>query len=273
MVGRLVAAGLLAFPAASAQAEPLQPTAKWVVDFDEAQCIAYREYGTREKPMTLVFKQPALGSVMQVAVLTKGHFSGEPKQVDGSIRFDDRPAVKIPALQWRHNRDKLPIRMINVPLKDFAAARTAKILRFEAGALQREFGLSDVNDLMKVMNVCVADLAKVWNVPAEASVDGKSGSVGRAAAISGGVAGLFRAEDYPAAAISNEQTGRVTFVVLVDEQGKVADCSIVETSGVAVLDSQACAIIGERAKFKPALDSAGNPRKDALIQTVRWEIG
>ncbi|HEY0164627.1 MAG TPA: hypothetical protein VGB39_04555, partial [Sphingomicrobium sp.] len=45
-----------------AAAEPRQPTARWVVSYDDAQCVATRNYGTGDKPLMLAFKPSATGS-------------------------------------------------------------------------------------------------------------------------------------------------------------------------------------------------------------------
>lgn len=274
MLVRILALAALALSAVPAAAAPLQPSAKWVVNFDAAQCVAQRDYGTSEQPMTLILKQPAMGSVMQVAVRAKGFFNGQPEQVDGGIRFDSQAPIKIPALQWRPAKSPLTYRMINVPLSKFAAASQAGSMRFDAGSLHRDFALTDVAALMKVMDDCVADLRRVWNVPTEVRVGGVGGytSAGLKKPGEANLSGLFAAGDYPGAAIMQMKGGSVQIAVLIDEQGKVADCSVVESSGVAVLDSQSCAIISARAKFKPAIGLDDKPAKTAHIQRITWRI-
>ena len=42
-------------------------------------------------------------------------------------------------------------------------------------------------------------------------------------------------------------------VILIDEFGKVADCTVTQTSGAASIDAQSCAVIRERGKFRPAI--------------------
>jgi protein TonB len=56
-------------------------------------------------------------------------------------------------------------------------------------------------------------------------------------------------------------------VVLVDEAGKVADCTLLETSGVAALDAQTCAIIQRRARYKPAIGLDGKAAR--AVDTAR----
>ena len=57
-----------------------------------------------------------------------------------------------------------------------------------------------------------------------------------------------------------------------DERGAVADCSITETSGYATIDAQSCAIIQERAKFEPAIDTQGKPTRSSYSQRITWKL-
>jgi TonB family protein len=66
--------------------------------------------------------------------------------------------------------------------------------------------------------------------------------------------------------------GTVTIALLVDESGKVADCSVIQTSGVAVLDAQTCAVMNVRAKFTPGVGENGKPKKIAFVQRITWRV-
>ncbi|HEX2803352.1 MAG TPA: energy transducer TonB, partial [Sphingomicrobium sp.] len=66
--------------------------------------------------------------------------------------------------------------------------------------------------------------------------------------------------------------GGVGLVLLVDETGKVADCSVIRTSGVAALDAQACTILKLRGKLEPAIGADGKPAKGSLVGSVNWRI-
>ena len=118
-----------------------------------------------------------------------------------------------------------------------------------------------------MMNSCVADLRRVWNV--KGSEDSEDAVREDA---KGNLRRLFSWEDYPSEALAMGEGGSVRIALLVDEVGKVADCSVMETSGVAVLDAQSCAVVKERARFKPAIGKDGKPAKDAFIQRIRWRL-
>lgn len=268
---RAFAAALLLTASSRASAEPIPPTAKWVVNFDDQQCLAEREYGTPTNPLTLVLKQPVRGDVIQVAVLASGNLGTAAVQVDGWIGFDRRPVTKVSALRWRPQGSKQVIRLINMPLSAFRGIETAQVMRVDVGAFRRDFRLSDVRDLLTVMDSCLEDLRQVWNV-ADGDGDGHSAPAGARPPV-GDLRGLISASDYPGVALQQLQSGSVTMVLLIDEAGRVADCSLIETSGVAALDAQSCSIVTRRARLTPAVGADGKPRKSSFIQRITWKLG
>ena len=252
---------------ATAAGLPREPTEKWLVDFADAQCIASRNYGTADDPLVLAIKAPALGDVIELAVVRPGEGGRYAEQLEGHFAFDDGKPLRTTMLVFATGEPKHRIVRFVVPLDQFAAARTASVIRIRAkGEFDERFVISQLDPLMKVIDVCVDDLRKVWNV-----VEGDAQSP-LAQDATGEVLGLIQGDDYPDAALENDQQGKTKFALLIDEQGRVADCTIIETSGVAALDGQSCAIIRERAKFEPAVGPDGKPAKDAYLQSVSWKI-
>jgi TonB family protein len=249
---------------APAQAAPLAPSGKWAVAFDEAQCVATRNYGTDKKPLLLVFKQPPAGEVMQVGVIRNAGVNRKySEQVEGRIRIDDGPAIVSSLIKFTVKSRRERVLLTNMPLAQFAAVRTGRLLSFSAQPeISETFQLADVEPLLKVMDTCVADLIKVWG----------GGESGLRQSAEGNIQGLMRADDYPASAIQQMKGGTVAFVMLVNEEGRVADCTVVQTSGVAALDAQSCAIMVERARFKPGIGMDGKPAKSIFKQRVTWRI-
>ena len=89
---------VLANPAIAAT--PLQPVEKWVLNYEDAQCNAYRNYGTEKNPLYLAFKAPPVGSVVQLMVVQNGpRMNGE--QYDIQVKIDGRPPLKTNMLVYR----------------------------------------------------------------------------------------------------------------------------------------------------------------------------
>jgi TonB family protein len=252
--------------AAEAAPEPRAPTGKWNVNFADAQCVAHRDYGTDPGAPKLVLKAPPLGDVMQVAVLRDAARS-QPEQVDSTIAVDQNRPLKTSLTMYSPKGSKQRVYLLNMPSAEFAMVRGAKTLSVRSEGLNETFVLSEMEPLMKVMDECVADLRRVFNIAADGAEP--TGLRSRATA---NIAALFSDEDYPVVAILNGQTGRVKYALLIQEDGRVADCTIVATSGVPSLDSQACAMLKARAKFQPARDIDGKPAKDSVVGSIVWRM-
>lgn len=80
------------------------------------------------------------------------------------------------------------------------------------------------------------------------------------------------ANDYPSRALREEREGTTSFSVVVGPDGRVSSCQVTGSSGHSDLDAATCKNIQRRARFKPALDSAGNPKSASWSSRVRWQI-
>ena len=264
-VGALALIAILASPAAAAA--PLQPTSKWVVDFAANQCTAARSYGTEDKPLTLVLKPAVLGDVMTLAILRNGTVPGV-KQHMVAITLDNGPPINTSLLAFSPKGQKRRVEMVNLPLDTIASVRRSSRLSLDGtGIARRSFALNGMAAVTKALDICLADLQKYWNVGGAVP-----GGLKAVASSKKPLSTLFEPGDYPQVALRGQQSGMVAFALLIDENGKLADCTVVETSGVAMLDSQSCAIINERAAFLPAVGADGKPARSSLMQRVRWQL-
>jgi TonB family protein len=155
----------------------------------------------------------------------------------------------------------------NMPRKLFALVIGAKTIAFRTGnRLDENFELRSFPPLLKILDECASDLRQTWNVTEE------NGSNPRIKTAASGFQGVFRSSDYPDVSMQGDEQGALKIAVLVDESGKVADCSVIKTSGTAALDVQSCALILERAHFSPAVGTNGQPTKSGFVQTITWQI-
>ena len=226
-----------------------------------------RNYGTGDEPLMLVLKQPAAGEIMQVAIIRKEHAPVTyASQIDGTTRVDDGPALPMTMIKFSVKERRERVLLTNMTLARFSAVRNGQALTVTAaGELDRTFQLRDMWPLTQVMNSCVADLVKMWNI-------GDAGKARLKSPVGGDIRGLIQASDYPQVAIDKESMGTAEMLLLVNEQGRAADCTITGTSGIAALDSQSCAIIVKRARFKPAIGLDGKPAKGSFRQRITWRI-
>ena len=261
-------AALLSAPAAADPGPPLQPTGKWVVNFDDAQCFAARNYGTAEEPLVLALKAPPAGDIVQINVVRQGRGGRYAEQIPVEIATGASEPIETTMVAFDDRENGQRIYRMNVALEHLPALRRGKVLTIDGDSeLHESFALEQMADVFKLMDECVAGLRELWNyAPGEAP----NPTFRRRA--TGDLASAFEAADYPSDALREDQEGRATVVVLIDEQGKVADCTVTKSSGAAVLDAQSCAVIRARAEFEPAIGVDGRPIKDLLTQTVNWRI-
>lgn len=268
--------------AQSVSAAPLQPTGKWHVDFADSQCVASRDYGAEGRPLFLVFKKPVIGDVLQIAVVQNGSVQ-EPTQLDGEVSFDNLPPIETSILEYGVRKLKQRALMINLQTVDLAPmVRTSSLrirslpqkpnrgIRMDLAArtqTDQTFAMRDTSTVIRLLNECADDLQKVWNVWDENrdSVTLRKGPAGR-------LDNLFSGKDYPAVAMRKNLMGTTTLVLLIDELGKVGDCTVTRTSGAASIDAQSCAIIRERGKFRPAIGLDGKPTKSSWKQSITWRL-
>ena len=251
--------------AASAAAAPLQPTKKWVIEFADEQWVAAREYGSADKPMAIVLKPSPIGDILQMTLV--GPAAGRPaRQVTATVRIGDEPPIPLRALAFDSKQSK--VRLVRINLPGEAAARLAGATAISVsseGEVDATYALSQMGELTKTLTKCVADLRAFWNIGPEHEPKYRA----RAKA---NLASFISDRDYPEMAYEREQGGTVKFVLLIDEAGRVADCTVTESSNVPSLDAQSCAILVQRARFEPATDGTGKPTKDAVVSRITWRM-
>ena len=84
--------------------------------------------------------------------------------------------------------------------------------------------------------------------------------------------GRIKTSDYPAAAEAAGIEGTVAAKVIVGTDGRVAACTIAESSGSPLLDEATCRLIAKRFRYKPGRDAAGRPVTDEWIEEQVWRL-
>jgi hypothetical protein len=201
-------------------AEPRRPTGRWVVDYDDAQCVASRNYGTDDKPLFLALKPSVTGSVMRVMLIRNGSAS-EAEQRPASVRFDDQPAIAVKALSYGDAKARRHVASINLPMETFAANRRASSIEIKGSWFNERLAVGGLAGVVAAFDDCVANLRQVWNVGAP-----YTSRITRPAQSKRPLRDLFRSSTYPQQAMMEGNSGRVGLALLIDEAGKVRDCMI-----------------------------------------------
>jgi hypothetical protein len=243
------------------------PTSGWLLDFAPTQCVASREYGSKAEPLTLAIRPSPLGDVVQLALIVpRATGRSEPTEEEASVGINGAAPIKTTALALNVSGTKLRSVRINLPRDELATLGEATRVSISvAHEFTESFTVSAMSSLFKVMDQCLGDLRREWNID-------KADQLAARARAKMNIANYIDSDDYPSDALLMEQAGRVGFVLFVDETGKVADCMITQTSKVAVLDAQACAIFIARARFDPAKGADGKATKDVMQDRLHWQL-
>lgn len=78
--------------------------------------------------------------------------------------------------------------------------------------------------------------------------------------------------DYPVAAKAARQSGVVGFVLTVDGDGTVSDCTVTQSSGSKLLDSTTCKLVSRRARFVAARDAENEPAAARWASRISWTL-
>jgi TonB family protein len=78
--------------------------------------------------------------------------------------------------------------------------------------------------------------------------------------------------DYPPDALAAHVEGDVPIVVHIRPDGSIQDCSAKPSGRLASLARASCAIVAQRALFKPATDKSGQPVPQMVKMIARWVI-
>ncbi|HYE27121.1 MAG TPA: energy transducer TonB [Allosphingosinicella sp.] len=259
----LAAAALL-----TAQAPPAslrQPIKGWGLDYGDTACTALRTYGSAASPITLAFRPSPSGSVVRLVVVRPGR--GPPAHYFNVTTNISGHRAKTTGLRFASARAKQDVIWINLERSDFDALPAAGEIAIRAGGVINErFALPGIGAVLKGLDECNADLRRHWNVGAAGTPLASYAQPVRP------LAAYFSDSDYPGQAVFDGASGRSEMMLMIDETGALKDCLIEQTSGIASLDATACAVLIQRARFRPARDPDGRPVRSVLTASVVWRM-
>ena len=230
--------------AAQALGAPLQPTDKWGVDYAATQCTAARPFGS----VTLGLVPSVSGGTYVLMVNEPEAGPRFAQESSGTVDFGNGP-IPSAALYFGADGVKMRAHQFRITATQMEYARNAPVVTLRgADGASFEFALSDMGAVLDALRTCTADLQKSWNLGAGARTEVKP---------VGDVQAMFATNDLPREALQKQQPDRAQYQLMVDEKGIVAGCDVLVTSGSAVVDTEGCQLIRERAKFKPAIDALG----------------
>jgi TonB family protein len=244
----------------------LQPIRNWVVDYRDDQCVAYRDYGSPDKAITLGIRPAPNGETYELLVARPRSGPDFATEEKGSVDFGNG-AIKAWLLNYGGRHSKSDIYQFRISAAEMEQARSARTVSLRpASAPDFTFELRSMPALLKGLQDCTADLQRYWHMDTQ-----DSGTA--ATPVKGDLRAIFSADDYPAEALRRTQEGSARFLLLIDEKGSVAGCHVLEPSGVPVFDALGCQVMAKRAKFHPALDASGKPMRSSVkTPKIVWQL-
>ena len=258
-------AAALVLAGSAAPATALGPLGDWKIEPSDTQCVAVRKYGTADKSMSLVLKRSLLENSVQVAVLRNG-LRKNYVQSNATIGIGDQVFATTALSYPIGGNDRRVAHLINFDAVQYAALRAGSILEMSVReGFNETFLLGQMESVWTALDKCVERVGEIWNVGEERERRFETHA-------KGDLASLFTAGDYPKVAARSGQQGMTGFLILIDEIGRPKDCTVIQTSGSAAIDSRSCGIILVRAKFVPAMGQDGKPMKSAFRKRVNWRL-
>lgn len=266
-VTHVTAATLALVAGAPAPAEVLHPVRNWVVDYRQEQCVASREYGSPDKPITFGIRPAPNGETYELLVARQRAGPDFAIEDRGSVDFG-QGRINAWFLNYGGRHSKAYVYQFRISASEMEQARSAKAVTLQAtNAPDFTFELKSMPELLKGLQECTVDLQRYWNM-------GQEGEKQIAVPSKGDIRAIFSADDYPAEAMRRRQEGSARFLLLIDERGSVAGCHVVKPSGVPVFDALGCQVMTKRAKFTPALDASRKPiRSSVTTPEIVWRLG
>ena len=254
----------LAASIAAATPDLIKPVTPWNVDYGTSSCIASREYQTGATTTTLAFRPSPLGSTTQIFLLRAGgHMDAVQKAVE--IASADH-VINASMLEYGIGKPSQHTSMITLTKEQFAGVGAGDVFSIRRkGEVVQRFAVQRFAAVKAELGKCLADLDRYWAMSAAQKDRIKSPAKPITSYRS-----LFSSEDYPRQALDERNTGTVGARIMIDESGKVRDCSPIETSGSAVLDTMVCVVLTTRARYSPAVDVDGKAVRSFDDIRIRW---
>lgn len=279
----MVATGIAS--AASAEPVKLEQSSKWVMDYADSSCRLWATFGEGEQKSTLEFAAPSpnkagfdvlvypsdpdskglkfrwseaasaqeVGKVIPIAFETGTGLMFEAGLGHNVAGLTDNPSAE----GYRNEAERMTTEASVEGL--FLTDETGADIAYMTGSLKAPFNAlrSCLDNLITEMGVDPVTLRNRSRPVATLDLDKWRSDV---------------LNEYDTTALRNDEQGDVTFMLIVDEKGKPADCRVTRNLASKSLADFTCRKWRRYGKFIPALDADGNPITGVYFQTMFYRL-
>jgi len=243
---------------AAAQAAPMTPSSKWVVDYRPDMCLASRTFGVAAAPTIFGF-EPSItmddAGAMLLIVTPDPH--GGVRTGRATVTLSSGEKKTLDYVSWTFKNESAAQRAFEVSAdSDFMTKLDqSTALSMDAGKDSFALATGPFTKVLAAMKTCTDNLLRSWGVdPAAKAVP------------MGNPGGWFTDDDYPSEARRRNASGRVVAIVTADPEGHVKACRIVSSSKDPALDQQTCDLARRRGRYQTsAADSFA-------VLGIRWVL-
>lgn len=247
----------------------LQPTSNWQVDYAERECRLTRTFGAGKD--AIFFRLARGTSFGKFDVILAG--LSIPKQT-GYVQLKVKVGLDGKDEEFRAESQAVPGRLERLlrwfdgdlePLKNGLKDQLLSVIQGKKYAVR--LNLQNLPAAIIAMQACHDDLLRSWEID--------PGSLAKFQALPvpiGNPGEWVSTDDYPGNLLSDGIHGTVAFKIKVGTDGKPVDCVVLESSKIEALDKLSCQLVVQRARFKPAIGSDGQPAVAPYINRIRWQI-
>lgn len=259
--------GLVAIAAATAAlpASTFKPAGKWTLDYQPALCLLTRQFTKEPAKATFGLRQAPADSQSEAILLfdddaddrvRRGIVALKLPGAGKAVLSGSAVSTKVPGSRQRLLRFLVPHSTMT------ALAQEKSVTVEELGRPEMTFDLEGASGAIRALQTCEAEHIKAWGVdPSLMAAPAKP---------IGDVAALFA---FPLQAAVNRQAGETTVRWKIDVSGRVSDCTVMQSSGHAALDTAACARIAKLGRYTPAVGKDGKPMPWVETRRIIWALG
>lgn len=272
------------------------PSSDWVLDYGENRCRIVRSFGEGEAASLIYFEQtepaselnwvvagPPIGPVrpggkvtvqfgpgnppfeMEHSGATLGQFgqalssTGFERRITTAVPLSDREAIQESHQESaRYSRELVSSEGAKVEWLDVRSARGQTV----------RFALGNMQPVYEAMNACMADLLMDWGVDPQHERGRTSGPV----PTNYEVLATRIQRRYPSSAVDAGKQAMIAARVMVDANGQVTDCAIIDLTEAEKFGVGVCRQITTTARFDPATDASGAAMPSYYIFKIFYEL-